>query len=124
MSKQVWVSAALLALGMGCIGLFASAQDDKPKFTIKEVMEKAHKSKLCGKVADGKASKEEKDGLVEMYIALSQNKPPKGDAKSWETKTKALVEAAKECVKDDKVGGPKLKAAIDGCMSCHKVHKG
>src|SRR5262249_31168024 len=114
---------ALLVVCVASCAMYALGQDDKPKFTIKEVMEKAHKSKLCGKVADGKGTKEEKDSLVEMYIALSQNKPPKGDAKEWETKTKALVEIAKECVKDDKAGGPKLKKALD-CMGCHKAFKG
>ena len=123
MSMRVPFLGAVLVLFIAAFGMFATAQDDKPKFTIKEVMKKAHESKLCGKVADGKASKEEKDSLVEMYVALTKNKPSKGDAKSWETKTKALVDAAKECVEDEKKGGPKLKAAVN-CMNCHKVHKG
>jgi hypothetical protein len=115
---------AVLALFVASVGLFATAQDDKPKFTTKEVMKKAHDGnpKLCAKVATGKASKEEKDELVVLYVALSQNKPAKGDAKSWEEKTKALVEAANECVKDDKAGGPKLQKAVD-CKGCHVVHK-
>jgi hypothetical protein len=123
MRTRVLFGGAVLVLFIAGLGMIAPAQDDKPKFTIKEVMEQGHKSKLCGKVADGKASKEEKDSLVEMYISLGKNKPPKGDAKSWETKTKALVDAAKECVKDEKKGGPKLKAAVN-CKACHEVHKG
>jgi len=115
---------AMLALFVASVGLFATAQDDKPKFTTKEVMKKAHDGnpKLCAKVATGKASKEEKDELVVLYVALSKNKPGKGDAKSWEEKTKALVDAAKECVTDDKAGGPKLQKAVN-CKACHEVHK-
>jgi len=123
MQVRVLIAGAVLLFFVGGIGMMAPAQDDKPKFTIKEIMEKAHKSKLCGKVADGKASKEEKDSLVEMYIALGKNKPPKGEADSWKEKTTKLVDAAKECVKDEKVGGPQLKKAVD-CAACHKVHKG
>lgn len=115
---------AMLALFVASVGLFATAQDDKPKFTTKEVMKKAHDGnpKLCAKVATGKASKEEKEELVVLYVALSKNKPAKGDAKSWEEKTKALVAAAKECVTDDKAGGPKLQKAVN-CKGCHEVHK-
>lgn len=116
---------AVLAVFVASLGLFANAQADKPKFTIEEVMKKAHDGdpKLCGKVASGKASDDEKKLLVELYTALSKNKPPKGDAKSWDEKTKALVEAAKECVKDEKTGGPKLQKAVN-CKGCHSVHKG
>ncbi|MBL8798339.1 MAG: hypothetical protein JNM56_30875 [Planctomycetia bacterium] len=115
---------ALLALFVASIGLFAVAQDDKPKFTTKEVMKKAHDGnpKLCAKVATGKASKEEKEQLVELYVALSKNKPAKGDAKSWEEKCNALVAAAKECLTDDKAGGAKLQKAVN-CKACHEVHK-
>jgi hypothetical protein len=120
MQKRVPFIGAVLVAFIASIGLF-SAAGDEPK-TIKEVMDKAHKSKLYLKVADGKASKEEKELLVAGYEFLAKQKPPKGDAKSWEEKTKALVDAAKECLKDEKEGGPKLKKAAD-CMGCHKAHK-
>jgi hypothetical protein len=117
-----FLSAALV---LGLFGGFLAARDDKPKFTIEEVMEQAHKGKdaLIQKAAAGKASKDEKDKLVELYVALGQNKPPKGDAKSWKSKTDALLSAAKAVVADEKGAGPKLKMAAN-CMACHKVHKG
>jgi hypothetical protein len=104
-------------------GLFGAA-DDKPKYSIKEVMKGAHsgKPKLCEKVATGKASKEEKEQLVAYYTALTQNKPPMGDAGSWKEKTEALVAAAKACLADDKEGPAKLKKAVN-CGACHGVHK-
>ena len=75
--------------------MFSPAQD-KAKFAIKEVMEKAHKGNpaLCGKVASEKASKEEKQQLLELWTALGDNKPPKGPEKSWKDKTDAMVVAA------------------------------
>jgi hypothetical protein len=114
---------ALVALIGIAFGL-GSAQD-KAKYTIAEVMKEAHsgKPKLCEKVAGGTASKAEAEKLLELYTALAANKCPKGDAKSWEEKTKALVEAAKACIADPKTGGAKLKAAVN-CAGCHKAHKG
>jgi hypothetical protein len=120
-TRNPFVCAVLGAFIAG-LGMFAVAQD--PKFEkIADVMDKAHKSKLHIKVADGKASDDEEKLLIIGYEFLAKQKPPKGDQKSWDEKTKALVDAAKEAAKDDKVGGPKLKKAAD-CAACHKVHKG
>lgn len=104
-------------------GAVSSYGQDKAKYKTSEVMEKCMKGGLCKKVADGKASKEEKAELVTYFTALAENKPGKGDAKSWEEKTKALVDAAKLCAADDKDGPAKLKAAAN-CKACHDVHKG
>jgi hypothetical protein len=117
-----FLSATLV---LGLFGGFLVARDDKPKYTIEEVMEQAHKGKdaLMQKASAGKASKDEKEKLVELYVALGQNKPPKGDAKSWKTKTDALLSAAKAVVADEKGAGQKLKM-VANCMACHTVHKG
>ena len=87
------------------------------KVTIKVVMKKAMSGGLCKKVASGKASADEKKELIELFTALSKQTPPKGDAKSWEAKTKALVDAAKA---DD----GKALAAAANCAACHGEHKG
>jgi hypothetical protein len=96
----------------GSFAMYAFAADD-PKFTIKEVMEKAHKSGLCKKAGEEKTSKDENKELLELYTALSQNKPPKGDAASWKEKTGALVTAAKAAAAGDKGYGAKVKAAAN-----------
>lgn len=111
--------AALLVAGT--VLLDSSAQD-KAKYTIKEVMKKAHKEALLKTVVSGKATKEQKDSLVEMYTALTQNTPPKGAAASWKDKTGTLVAAAKDAAKDAKGAGPKLQKAAD-CKGCHSAHK-
>jgi hypothetical protein len=113
---------ALLCLGV--IGLsLQSADKDDPKYKIKDVMKEAMKGGLCKKVADGAASKEEKEKLVELFTALGQNKPPKADDDDWKTRTKALLDAAKACAKDDKDGPAALKKAAN-CKGCHDNHKG
>ena len=63
-----------------------------------------------------------KKDLVDLYKALSQDKPSKGDEKDWKTRTTALVYAATKAAKgDEKAAGmlPKLAA----CAECHKLHK-
>lgn len=116
---------ALAAALVGSFGLaMVGAADDKPKYTIEEVMAKAHnkKSGLYPKVEAGKASADEKHQLVELYEALAKNKAPKGDADSWKTKTTALLEAAKGVEKGDKDAPAKLKKAVN-CKACHDLHK-
>src|ERR1700681_1382737 len=99
--------ALLLVLGDGVTS--AGQKDGDPKFTIKEVMTKAHKGKdaLLTKVKDGKASDAEAKDLLEMYTALTKNKPPKGDAEDWKKRTDALVAGAKLVVDGKKDDGIK-----------------
>jgi hypothetical protein len=109
-----------LALGLGLLagwGLVVEAADDaKPKHTISEVMIEAHKKGLLTKVVSGKASDAEKKQLCELYESLAANKPPKGSAVEWKSKTDAIVAACKK-------GDPKaLKAAVN-CGVCHKAHR-
>ncbi len=117
---------ALAALAVaGFVGLSVQgAADEKPKYTIEEVMEKAHDkdSGILGKVIAGKASDDEKKQLLELYVALSKNKPDKGDEKSWKMKTDALVMAATD-VKDNKDGATKKLGTASNCRACHSVHK-
>jgi hypothetical protein len=119
-----------LLAGMGVLAILglvlstATGADEK-ELTIKQIMKKGHdtgKPPLCGKVAGGKASKEEKQELLDLYVALSKTKPPMGDADGWKTKCEALVAAAKKCVADDKEGPADLKKAV-ACKACHEVHK-
>ena len=113
------VSATVVALS----GLLAGAADDeKPKYTIKEVMKKAHKDGLLKKISEGGGTKADAEELLDLYKAMGKNKPPKGEKGSWEEKTKALVDAAQKVV-DDKPGArDELKKAAN-CAECHKAHK-
>ena len=119
---------AALALTLGLVGMTLSADDKKDaKFTIKEVMKKAHAGKdaLAKKIAAGDGSKEDKEILVELYTALAANKPPKGDEKGWKERADALLKAAKEVQEGKDGAADKLKKLIEptACMSCHKEFK-
>lgn len=102
--------------------VFGAADDEKPKYTISEVMLEGHKKGLMKKVATGKGEKADKDKLLEMYEALVKNKPPKGEAKDWKTKTEALVKAAKAVAADEKDAGKQLQKAAN-CKMCHDAHR-
>ena len=117
MNRNVVVSGLVVSLAACWMVAVAIAQDkeEKPKYTIKEVM-KLHKDKLHEKFQDGKASKEDKEKLIEAYEALGKNKPPKGDEKEWKSKAEALVKA----MKDDDVAA--FKKAVN-CGACHGAHK-
>jgi hypothetical protein len=120
----------LLALGVATLGFLAVLgatalafkAEDKPKYTIKEVMKAAHKDGLKDKVVKGEASKEEKQMLLDLYTALSQNTPKKGDAKEWKDATTPIVEAAKAVVEDKDGAGKKLNMAVN-CKNCHTKFK-
>jgi hypothetical protein len=119
-SKSVCAAVAAAMLCGTC--LFLSAEEKKPKYKIKEVMKEAHKDGLLKKVAAGKGEKEDKDKLLELYTALSLNKPPKGELDDWKDRTGKMVSLAKEVV-EGKEGAEKALAKTVNCGACHSLHK-
>lgn len=117
---------ALCAVGIVASGVFVvSAQEKKEeeKITIKQVMQKAHKAGLLKDlVVKGAANDEQKAELLKLYKALAANKPPKGEQKSWDAKTKALVDAAQAAV-DGKENAAQLLRKASNCKACHDAHK-
>jgi len=124
--RKSYCAATVLLAAVGFVFSAAradDAEDKPPKHTIKEVMKKAHKDGLMKKLAIGEGTKEEAQELLELYEALGQNKPPKGEPGSWQEKTGELVAAAQEVVNGKDGAGNRLRKAAD-CMGCHKMHKG
>ncbi len=99
-----------------------SKQGPPAKHTIKEVMKQAHGEKLLNKVVDGSASKEEKDQLLDLYISLIDNKPPKGESGEWMMNSGRLILAAARVSVGRDGAVDELKAASN-CKACHDVHK-
>jgi hypothetical protein len=92
----------------------AANADEKVKYTISEVMQEAHKSGLWKKVAAGTADKADREKLAELYKALMQNKPPKGDAEEWKKTTTVMHKIAEDAIKDP-MAGKMLKVNCGGC---------
>jgi hypothetical protein len=116
------LAGAIATLSLGLMLGENNAGEKKAKFTIPEVMARAHKEGLMKKVAAGKASDAEKEELVGHYVALNNNEPPKGDAAAWKKRTGALVEAAKKAAKGDEAAAKSLPK-LANCAECHKLHK-
>jgi hypothetical protein len=97
---------------------------DKPRYDSKEVMKQAHKGdvSLYKKVEKGTSTAADHVKLLELYKALAANKPPKGDQKSWDEKTGALVKAAEGLQKGTPNAKAQLKTAAN-CKACHTAHK-
>lgn len=108
----------LAAMFLAVVGFSLNAAAD-PKWTTKEVMKAAQvNNALLSKVKSGKATDEEKTMLVDLYTALSQNAPKKGDKDAWEKRSKEMIKEAEEAVK----GKSAFKVASD-CKGCHSLHK-
>ena len=123
MKKMLSMFAGLAVVaGFVCLPTIA-ADDDKPKYSIEDVMKKGMAKKgLLNKVVAGDASDEEKKTLHEMIVALGKNEPPKGDAESWKKLTGALAKQAKAVVDGTDGAEAKLKKAAN-CKKCHGEHK-
>jgi hypothetical protein len=115
--------AGVPLIGLLTFGLLRAADDAAPKHTIKQVMKEAHKDGLLKKVASGQGTKADAEKLLDLYKSLGPNKPPKGDADSWKTKTVNLVQAAQDVVDGKDGAGARLEKAAN-CAECHKAHKG
>lgn len=130
MPKNKFVLHIAVAVSVLCAG-FVFAQDGekkdekaKPKHSIKDVMKGAMKGKdaLNRKVLSGKASAEEKLALLDMYVSLIENKPPKGSAESWQKLAGGAALAAAKVAVGRKGAEAELKAATN-CKACHDPHK-
>ncbi len=129
MRKYVWGIPSLLFLASAVLAPFALAnqQDEdkpkpKPKHTIKEVMKEAMKGGLLKKVSGGEATDDEKKELLDMFISMLENKPPKGEMESWHNLAGASALAAAKVVVGREGGAEELKAATN-CKACHSQHK-
>jgi hypothetical protein len=118
------VAMLALVLTLGATGAGdKDKKDEKPKYKTSEVMKKAMKNGLAKKVADGNATAAERKQLIDMFVAMHQNIPPKGDRTAWEKITQSLVDAAKavDDGKDEKAG--RSLAKLLNCKACHGTFK-
>ena len=99
------------------------AEAAKPKHTIEEVMERAHaRDGLLGKVSGGEASAEEKAELLDLYVSLAENQPPRGDAASFQKLANDAVLAAARVVVGREGAEGQLRRAVN-CQACHRDHR-
>jgi hypothetical protein len=126
MRHTLLFSTLLALVSMAALSAVAADDEaDKPKHSIKEVMTKAHKGddkSLLKTIVAGKGSAEDKALLLELYQALGENKPPKGDQEDWMKRTDEMIAVATEVV-DDKEGSTEKLGKTVNCGGCHELHK-
>lgn len=122
-----FVCGAFLAAAVLLTGRIVAEEKGKAKYNIETIMEKAHKGgkkSLRNRVLAGKVSDKELKQLVELYVELGKNTPPKGSKEAWKKKTDAVIAAVKKVE-----ANPKDKAALmalgkaTACAACHSEHK-
>jgi hypothetical protein len=126
MKKTLSLVLVAVAFAAAAFQSIAWAQADgeppKPKHAIKDVMEQAHKGGLLNKVADGQATPEEKALLLDLYVSLAENDPPRGDAESFKKLANQAVLGAARVVVGREGAEAQIKRAVN-CMACHREHR-
>ena len=114
--------AAVLALGVSAA--FA-ADGNNP---IKDAMKFAHKApkgdtKLNEKIIEGTADEADVKKTLDLYKAMIDTKPPKGEPAAFKEKVAKLI-AATEAVVAKKPGAAAGYKEAANCKACHGDHKG
>jgi hypothetical protein len=104
----------------------AFAEDDNNP--IKDAMKYAHKApkgekKLNEKIVEGTATDDEIKKTLDLYKAIGDTKPPKGDAADFKVRMAKLIGATEELVAKKPEGVAHYKEAVN-CKACHSEHKG
>ena len=103
---------------------FSADEEFKP---IEDAMKFAHKApkgtpKVSDKIGDGSVSDEDLKKTLELYKAMADTKPPKGDAVAFKEKVAKLIGATEDVMAKKAGAGPAYKDAAN-CKACHKDHK-
>jgi hypothetical protein len=124
-----WSLVAVLCFGLIQAAVQAQVPEGaKPKHAIKDVMKGAHVApegggkSLRDRVIAGDASDEEKRQLLDLYISLLENQPPRGEAEACHQKAGAVALAAAKIVVGREGAEQELTKATN-CAACHREHK-
>ncbi|WP_160149461.1 hypothetical protein [Roseiconus lacunae] len=91
-------------------------------YTISQVMQLAHESKLYRRLFNEPIDEEILQMLRLLYADLPKRQPPKGDIEQWRKRSRALVEAIDAIERGDPKGVSMLKRSVN-CSSCHDRHR-
>ena len=108
------------------LALTAFAADDEFK-AIEDAMKFAHKApkgtpKVSDKIIDGTVSEDDLKKTLELYKAMVDTKPPKGEAAAFKDKVAKLITATEDVVAKKDGAGAAYKQAVN-CKACHSDHK-
>jgi hypothetical protein len=111
---------AVPALAVVAASLVFAAEESNP---IKEAMDFAHKApkgekKLNEKIVDGTAAEADVKKALDLYKAMADTKPPKGDQAEFKQKVEKLIAATQEVVDKKPDAAVHYKEAVN-CKDCH-----
>ena len=117
MKPRLLVPAVLALLA---VSLAFAAEESNP---IKDAMKYAHKApkgekKVSDKIIEGTASDDEVKKTLDLYKAMADTKPPKGDQAEFKKKVEALITATQEVVDKKPDAAAHYKEAVN-CKACH-----
>lgn len=97
-----------------------AAEESNP---IKDAMDFAHKApkgekKLSDKIIDGTAPEADVKKTLDLYKAMVDTKPPKGEQAAFKEKVEKLIAATEEVVEKKPDAGAHYKEAVN-CKECH-----
>ena len=121
MSKIGILAAGILALlALGAV----AQQGKKPAAPIKDMMERTHKGRdnPASELRNGRGTPEDAKKLLAEYKAIAGFKPPLGDAKSWSSRTGAVITALTDLI-DKKPGAVDRLNSATECRACHEAHR-
>jgi len=109
-----------LAVTAALVTVAFAADDDNP---IKQAMVFAHKApkgekKLNEKIVEGTAAEADINKALELYKAMADTKPPKGEAAAFKERAAKLITATEEVLAKNPDGVQHYKSAVD-CKACH-----
>ncbi len=101
-----------------------AAEETNP---IKDAMKFAHKApqgekKLSDKIIDGTAPEADVKKTLDLYKAMLDTKPPKGDQAAYKEKVEKLIAATQEVVDKKPDAAAHYKEAVN-CKACHSEHR-
>ena len=108
------------------LALTAFALDAKYQ-PIADAMKFAHKApkgeqKISDKIIDGTVSDEDLKKTLELYKAMANTEPPKGDPAAFKEKVAKLISATEDVVAKKDGAAAAYKEAVN-CKSCHTDFK-
>ncbi len=124
MKSLPFILPALAFTAAIALGAFAADAEFKP---IEDAMKFAHKApkgtpKVSDKIIDGSVSDEDLKKTLELYKAMADTKPPKGEAVAFKEKVAKLIGATENVVAKKEGAGAAYKEAVN-CKACHSDHK-
>ncbi len=111
-------------LALAAVSFTVAGEDDNP---IKQAMKFAHwapkgEKKLNEKIVDGTAQEGDIKRALELYKAMDDAKPPKGEQAAFKEKTDKLIAATEEVLAKKPDAVEHYKEAVD-CKACHSEHR-